>query len=144
VKFLSAIALILFLVGCSSDQKQILIDASVSNEDTLVFYKESDKNQHQLKVVTISDSTIWYSLNFKNQTGNKSIEGDGVDIYYNLDPEIDEINGEAQPVLEFESTNPIKGLIIRIDMMEHNFAKVLTSTDYEFKEIPSDEVLIKR
>jgi hypothetical protein len=136
------------LIGCSSDQTHKITDTSVSGNDTLVFYNESveEANAYQqlLKVVNTSDSTIWYALEFVNQSGNKTITGEGIDIYYNLDPEIDEINGEAQPVLEFESTTENKGLVIRIDMMEQKFAKVLTSPDYTSKEIPLDVVLIKR
>ena len=136
------------LIGCSSDQAHKISDTSVSGSDTLVFYNESveEANTYQqlLKVVNTSDSTIWYVLDFVNQSGNKTITGKGIDIYYNLDPEIDEINGEAKPVLEFESTTDNKGLIIRIDMMDQNFAKVLLSPDYTFKETPVEEVLMKR
>jgi hypothetical protein len=138
----------LFLIGCSSDQKQKITDTSVSVNDTLVFYSESIEKsntyQQLLKVVNTSDSTIWFALDFVNSTGNKTLIGEGIDLYYNLDPEIDEINGEAQPVLEFETTGSNKGLFIRVDMMEQNFAKVLTSPDYISKEIPLDVVLIKR
>ena len=136
------------LIGCSSDQSHKITDISVSGNDTLVFYNESvdEANAYQqlLKVVNTSDSTIWYSLEFINNSGNQSIKGEGVDIYYNLDPEIDEINGEAQPVLEFESTDVNKGVIIRIDMMEQNFAKVMVSPDYTSNELPVDEILMKR
>lgn len=138
----------LFLVGCSSDQKQKITDTTVSGNDTLVFYGESNEKtnfyQQLLKVVYTSDSTIWFALDFINSTGNKILMGEGVDIYYNLDPEIDEINGEAQPVLEFETTGSNKGLFIRVDMMEQKFAKILTSPDYTSKEIPLDVVLMKR
>ena len=139
---------LLLLFGCSSDQKQMILDNSVSNNDTTVFYNESveESNSYQqlLKVVNTSDSTIWYALEFVNSTGNKTIKGEGIDLYYNLDPEIDEINGEAHPVLEFETTGSNKGLFIRIDMMEQNFAKVLTNPDYQSKETPVEEVLMKR
>lgn len=138
----------LFLIGCSSDQKQKITDTSVSVTDTTVFYSESNEKtnpyQQLLKVVNTSDSTIWYAIDFVNSTGSKTLIGEGVDIYYNLDPEIDEINGEAHPVLEFETTGSNKGLFIRIDMMEQNFAKVLTSPDYLSKETPLDVVLLKR
>jgi hypothetical protein len=138
----------LFLVGCSSDQKQKITDASVSGNDTLVFYNEAKEEansfQQLLKVVYTSDSTIWFALDFVNSSGNKTLVGEGIDLYYNLDPEIDEINGEAQPVLEFETTDSNKGLFIRVDMMEQKFAKILTSPDYTSKEIPLDVVLMKR
>ena len=75
---------------------------------------------------------------------SSTLEGEGIDIYYNLDPEIDDIDGEAQPVLEYEANNQNRGLIIRIDMMEKNFAKVITSLDYQFIEKPKEEILLKR
>lgn len=138
----------MFLIGCSSDQKQKISDASVSGNDTLVFYSESVEEsnpfQQLLKVVNTSDSTIWYALDFVNSTGNKKLIGEGVDIYYNLDPEINEFNGEAQPVLEFETEGSNEGLFIRIDMMKQNFAKIVTSPDYTSKEVPADVVMIKR
>ncbi len=136
----------LFLIGCTSDQKQKITDTSVSDNDTLVFYAESSEVDYQqlLKVVYTSDSTIWYSLDFINQSGNKTIVGEGVDIYYNLDPEIDEVNGEAQPVLEFESLIEQQEIYIRIDMLASNFAKVITTPNYTVQEKPLDVVLMKR
>ncbi|MCB9360926.1 MAG: hypothetical protein H6587_05880 [Flavobacteriales bacterium] len=138
----------LFLIGCSSDQKQKITDTSVSGTDTLVFYSESVEEsnpfQQLLKVVNTSDSTVWFALKFVNSTGNNSLIGEGIDLYYNLDPEIDEINGEAQPVLEYETTGENKGLFIRVDMMNQNFAKVLASPDYLSQEEPLDVVMIKR
>jgi len=136
----------LFLIGCTSDQKQKITDTSVSDNDTLVFYAESSEVDYQqlLKVVYTSDSTIWYSLDFINQSGNKKIVGEGVDIYYNLDPEIDEVNGEAQPVFEFESLIDQQEIYIRIDMLASNFAKVITTPNYTVQEKPLDVVLMKR
>lgn len=143
--------IIFFIIGfaafiaCSNESSKVqVIDNAVSNADTLVYFFENDKNKQELKVVFTSDSTIWYSLGFENFTGTKLLKGEGIDIYYNLDPEIDEVDGEAQPVLEYEATSDDKGLIIRIDMMEKNFAKVMTSPDYQAKEKPFEEVLLKR
>ncbi|MCB0409584.1 MAG: hypothetical protein KDD29_05155 [Flavobacteriales bacterium] len=133
------------IFACNSEQPQEqLFDDSVSGTDTLVYFFENSEVKQQLKVVFTSDSTIWYSLGFKNSTGSKLLEGEGIDIYYNLDPEIDDIDGEAQPVLEYEANNQNRGLIIRIDMMEKNFAKVITSLDYQFIEKPKEEILLKR
>lgn len=146
-KFLIIVGVAIFF-ACTDKPSFVIEDKSVSSKDTLVFYfeetKETIKDQQLLKVVNTSDSTIWFSLEYVNVTGYQKIEGDGIDLYYNLDPEIDEIEGEAHPVLEFETKEPNKGLNIRVDMMEQNFAKVLTTPDFSIKAQPIGCVLKKR
>lgn len=135
---------VITFIACNTQQSVEVIDAAVSTGDTLVYFHENAESKQQLKVVFTSDSTIWYALGFENVTGTKLLEGEGVDIYYNLDPEIEEFNGEAQPVLEYEATTNNKGLVIRVDMMEKDFAKVITTPEYKVNEKPLEVMLLKR
>lgn len=119
---------------------------SVDAPDTIIFQVKSGDTELEpydqiLKVVYISDSSIWYRVTYANVMASGTIEGIGVDKYSHLGLESDEYEGLSYLAIEYLSEQEPFEYGIRINAEDSTFARITIRTDIATDAVPMQMVM---
>lgn len=136
----------------SQKDELAIVEPAESNEqkeeqqltlDTLIYEVKSDSAEiepydQSLKVVFLSDTTIWFEAKFDHVIGNGKISGVAVNHYPDMDYEIDEFEGLSYPAVEFTMEKNEFYYAIRIHASDSSLARIETTS-----EVPTDMIPLK-
>ncbi|SDM34759.1 hypothetical protein SAMN05421823_112162 [Catalinimonas alkaloidigena] len=113
---------------------------SLQNKDTLYYEVKSDAAEIEayaqtLKVSFLSDTSIWFEVDYNNVLGSGKVTGVATNQYSDMDYEIEEFEETASPALEYSMEKDKFKYSIKIQYSDSSMARIFTSS-----EIPTDQI----
>lgn len=123
-----------------------LTTAKSNPSDTLRYLIQSDSTEiepykQSLKILQLTDTTIWFRIFFEDVIGSGEIEGTAVDKFSKIGLEIDEYQGSAYTAKEFIYEEGEFYYAIRINVADSSLAKINTSSEVHTDLIPLDLIM---
>ena len=118
------------------------IEENNSTYDTIIFNVSSENGDLEsydqtLKIVYISDSSIWFNVDYEYIIGGDEFEGTAINPYPNMDPEIDEDNdGLAYPATQYLVEIDSFNYQFLINLKDTSTARIRTTSNIHTDMIP--------
>lgn len=139
----------MLMLGCIKNNNQSESEKEDNISDTLYFNLHSPEDEvpsyfQHLKVVSKTDSTIWFEIFYDHAMANETISGVAIDTTSKYGLETDEYEGFTYLMQEFKYSSNGLFYQIRIDIDTKNIARIVTSSEDPTDAVPFDIVMLQK